>query len=767
MTSFAFLRSRRALLAICCAVLAVILALQASGGAQGPWTIDLSQWGNSTISLSPALTGRVHAGTATASSSFSEEAQALGPASSGSITFFPNVKLPCSTEVAGPLACLGMLEPEVTSGPDGTIYVTAQEGVPGGVNLLRRDPGSYEYVHVAKPDRNDPLTSATGLALGGGDNDLAVTTDGRVLVATLSLVSAPVSYSTDRGETFTKVELANGLVNVDRMWLTTFGKSTAYYAYHDNQLSQIWLVKSTNGGETWSTPVPVIPPEMLPQSVGVPFVTVGNVQGDIVADPDGRVYMPFLSSKGVEGNATPLNKPDSLYVAVTDTNGENPIVHTVYEGDEDIQGLFPAMASDLAGNIYATWTNKHQVFLAISRDHGETWSKPETISTGKGNTSTVFPFVIAGTKGRVALAWLGTDAETNDVTDAKWKVYFAQSLNALDANPTWTQVVASDDIVHVGSVCLEGLTCDVTGGNRSLLEVLQMGLTKDGRVIISYPTTRTGAAWSYLAEQRFGPGMYANIKPTPPPLQPDKPGGLVRALLKKLVPIPRFLTGEGAGTGLQDAEGNQVDAPGDTGGLSATPGNEGHVASANDITTSTAMPLVFAGAPFTATQILGGNLTLTAFLSEPSAEVGGDAVVGTINVRLVDVAPDGIETEIMYGETNYTAGIDPTKGVYTYKIPTPYEVLKGHHLRAEISTLHSLNTTTARFYYGDATYPAGFTVDTYTRASAPAPKPVAPKPRPRVKPRLPATGVGSTWPVAMLLLGSAAVAARSLRRRAF
>jgi hypothetical protein len=761
-----FLRSRRALLVVALLVVAYLLALQAAIPSRGPWTVDLSRFGHSTIMMSPSLTGRVHAGTAAASGSFSADAQAIGSAGSGGITFFPNVQMPCSTDVAGPLACLGLLEPEVTSGPDGTIYVSAQEGVPGGVNLWRRDPGSYEYVHVAKPDRNDPITSLTGLALGGGDNDLAVTTDGRVLVATLSLVSAPVSYSTDRGETFTKVELANGMPDVDRMWLTTVGKSTVYYAYHDNTLSQIWLVKSTDGGETWSPPVPVIPPDMLPQSVGIPFVTVGNVQGDIVADPDGRVYMPFLSSKGVDGNTTPLNKPDAYYVAVTDTNGENPTVHTVYEGDEDIQGLFPAIASDLAGNIYATWSNKHRVLLAISRDHGVTWSKPQAISTGAGNTSTVFPFVIAGSRGRVALAWLGSDAETNDVTEAKWKAYFAQSLNALDADPTWTQVVASDDFVHIGSICLEGLFCDVTGGDRSLAEVLQMGLTKDGRVIISYPTTRTGASWAYVAEQRFGPGMFANITPTPPPLQPDKPGGIVRTLLKKLPPIIRFFTGEGAGsTGLQDEQGNQVDAPGDTGGLSPAPGSEGHVASANEFTTSFAVPLAFDGPTLTANQILGGNLVLTAFLSEPTAGASGDVTAGTINVRLVDVAPDGMGVEIFYGETDYTAGVDASKGVYTYKIPGPYEVLKGHHLRAEISTLHSQYSAPARFYYGDATYPAGFAVDTFTRTSVLSSTPAPPKPKPRVKPGLPATGVASSWLLGLTLLAAAAAVTRTLRRR--
>lgn len=707
-----------------------------------------------------------HAGFMLHNTAVTANASSSGAAQSTAVsapTFFPNVKLPCSQQFSGALSgCGQQLEPEVASGPDGTIYVTAQEGVPGGVNVWRRDPGTYEYKQLYKADANEPLTSNTGLALGGGDNDLAVTTDGRVVVASLDLLSAPVSYSTDRGKTWNKVELANGLPNVDRMWLTTVGASTIYYAYHDNQISQIWLVKSTDGGATWSTPTPVIPADHLPQAASLQG-NAGNVQGDMVADPDGRIVIPFLSPKDVAENVVPMGKPDSMYVAVTDTNGENPTVHTVFEGDKDIMGLFPAVASDKAGNLYATFTDKHGIFFSISRDHGVTWSAPSKISTGKGNTSTVFPYIIGGSKGRVALAWLGSSAATNDVETAKWVTYFAQTTDALAKNPTWTQTIASDHVVHAASICLNGLACEATGGNRTLAEVLQMGITKDGRVIISYPDSSSGGGWSFLAEQRFGPGMYANIKPTPPPLVVDGPGGLIRGLVKRVGPLARYFTATEAGTGLQDAEGNQVDGLGETGALSPARGSEGHVASANEFTTSLGgNSIAFDGAPLSADTIVGGNLALTAFLQEATGE-GGEATSGTINARLFDVTPAGLKREIFYGELPYVAGIEATKSVYNYKILTPFEVPKGDRLRVEISTLHSQYSTTMRFYYGDATYPAGITLDTFVRASG-ATKPVA-KPKPHVLgEQLPATGVGSSSVLAVMILAGALGIRLSLRR---
>lgn len=732
-----------------------VLAVIASGAAGGSGTGTLRGAGSGTMLYSPALaTG----------------ARSSGVTTGGSVpapTFFPNVRLPCTTDVAGTFGCGQLLEPEVISGPDGTIYVTAQEGLPGGVDVWRRDPGTFEYKHLGKADANEPLTSATGFALGGGDNDVAVTTDGRLLVASLSLVSAPVSYSTDRGETFTKIELANGLPNVDRMWMTTVGKSTVYYAYHDNEISQIWLVKSTDGGETWGAPVPVLPPTMLPQWLGVQ-ATVGNVQGDMVADPDGRVVIPFLSPTDLVANVTPRNKPNGFYVAVTDTDGSNPQVHAVFEGQTDLMGLFPAIASDAAGNLYAAWTDKHGVFLSISRDHGVNWSAPRKISTGPGNASTVFPFVIAGSEGRVALAWLGTAATSNDDKTARWIVYYAMSTDALAKDPSWTQVVASDHVVHVAAVCLDGLTCSATGGDRRLAEVLQMGLTKDGRVIVAYPDSSSVSigAWSYLAEQRFGPGLYADKTPTPPLLVPAaRKGGPISALNKR--ETARFyLTGGEGVPGLPGPEG-EIDTVFSSGQISTTPGQAGHISASNGLTnTFIGLPMTFDGAAVPKTQILGGTLTFEAFIRETTSDVARAAGnPGAITIRLLDVGPNDTAREISTHAAYYEAGPEPTKNTFEFAMPTRWEMLKGHRLRVEISFAVG-HTSVAELFYGDQVHPSGFTIETFAAGAVaparPVPRPPLPKPLPGA---LPGTGVASSYLLALLALGAAGFTARSLLKR--
>lgn len=704
-------------------------------------------------------------------SSGSSSASAAPAEAVSAATFFPNVRLTCDPAVAGALVSCGqLLEPEVTSAPDGTIYVTAQEGLPAGVDLWRRDPSTYEYKHIAKPDANEPLTSSTGFALGGGDNDVAVTTDGRVLVATLSLVSAPVSYSTDRGQSFTKIELANGQPNVDRMWLTTVGRSTVYYAYHDNEISQIWLVKSTDGGATWSEPVPTIPADMLPQTAALQ-VTAGNVQGDMVADPDGRVVIPFLSPTDLAHNAVPMGKPNGLYVIVTDKDGGNPAAHTVFEGETDLMGLFPAVASDSKGNLYAAWTDKHGVFLSISRDHGVTWSKPQKISTGAGNRSTVFPFVIAGSKGRVALAWLGSSAATNNEKTAKWIVYFAQSLDALSSTPHWTQTAASDHVVHTAAICLDGLNCNAIGGDRRLAEVLQMGLTKDGRVLIAYPDSSNSAigAWAYIAEQRFGPGMYANIAPTPPlPAKVSKAGGRLGGVLKRLGKASYFLTSNG-GT-IPDQNGAIIDTFFDNGagigagGLSATPGDQAHVSHAGGLTNSQlGLPMTFQTEALKAPMTVGGAMTFTAYIAEPTSPLAEAAgAPGAVTLRLLDVAPDGSETEVTTQGAYYQPAVEVAKNAFTFSAVAPYTIPKGHILSAQVSWPLG-NTSETAFYYGDATYASGFTIETFSGSVVNKPRPIS---KPRVLPRqLPATGVGTSGLLAMLLLGTSGGAAVALRRR--
>jgi hypothetical protein len=56
--------------------------------------------------------------------------------------------------------------------------------------------------------------------------------------------------------------------------------------------------------------------------------------------------------------------------------------------------------------------------------------------------------------------------------DAAWDVYVNQSLNALDASRTFSQVKATTHPMHYDSICLNGLACDLASppGDRSMAD---------------------------------------------------------------------------------------------------------------------------------------------------------------------------------------------------------------------------------------------------------------------------------------------------------
>jgi hypothetical protein len=96
-------------------------------------------------------------------------------------------------------------------------------------------------------------------------------------------------------------------------------------------------------------------------------------------------------------------------------------------------------------------------------------------------STTVFPWVAAGgAPGRVAVAFYGATADGDPNSgefDAAWNVYVNQSLNALDATRTFSQVQATTHPMHYDSICLNGLGCDlaVPKGDRTLADFFAIG----------------------------------------------------------------------------------------------------------------------------------------------------------------------------------------------------------------------------------------------------------------------------------------------------
>ena len=200
---------------------------------------------------------------------------------------------------------------------------------------------------------------------------------------------------------------------------------------------------------------------------------------------------------------------------------------------------FSPIAIDGSGNLYVVWAQSPvdssgnvdgptTVFLATSTDGGATWSKPIDVSSRVGGLQTnVFPWVAAGSSGRVDIVWYGTKtlgACPNEpcgagFVDGSWNVYLAQTLNAVkngkpNSAPSFATAKVTEYPAHYGQICEFGLAC-TTGGDRGLLDFLQVQADPSGAADVvwadgandDFNGGETSAIVDY-AQQIGGPGLY-------------------------------------------------------------------------------------------------------------------------------------------------------------------------------------------------------------------------------------------------------------------
>ncbi len=132
-----------------------------------------------------------------------------------------------------------------------------------------------------------------------------------------------------------------------------------------------------------------------------------------------------------------------------------------------------------------------------------TWSAPQVI-TGSGSSAgtNTFPWITAGSGGRVDVVWYHTNEVSEQGTcasgsgtctlfgagsfqSAEWSVQMGQSLNANATSPAYTTSDVSETYVKHGQICTNGLGC-ATGGDRSLGDFLQVTTDQQGAAVVSY-----------------------------------------------------------------------------------------------------------------------------------------------------------------------------------------------------------------------------------------------------------------------------------------
>jgi len=458
----------------------------------------------------------------------------VGP---GTANYTPNESL-CLPAGAGQA-----VEPSMTVDSQGTIYVESIRGVPGGLDLWRWNKaadagpnanGTLPFKYEGQPDCGIFVTAfctTSGLAPGGGDGDVAVNNADPFNLnipnlAVVSLAAAEVtgSHSTDRADTFSTPDPATaGVPFDDRMWIDALDDPNhVYMEYHDfGTTSQIFVQRSNDGGQTYTDALGTVVDAATEPSVGPP---TGNIAGQIKVDRSscsshGNLYQIFVGPDNPTDNSNnSSNFFNAAYVGVasgvsltsptlsfTDYKIFSCGAGSTCPSGAGLGNLFPALAVDNFGYVYAVWSDNTTIYYSFSMSHGTHWSPAikVTQNTSQAGKSNVFPWIAADANGHVAIAWYGADQAGNSNTvplTTNWNVYLAETVNGHATTPVFTLSKATDHVNHTGQISTGGL---LGSSDRSLADFFQIAIDPTNhRVNVAYADNHAGTSVTYFTRQK-------------------------------------------------------------------------------------------------------------------------------------------------------------------------------------------------------------------------------------------------------------------------
>jgi hypothetical protein len=370
---------------------------------------------------------------------------------------------------------------------------------------------------------------------GGGDTEDEVNlVNGDLLFADQEAVAnEALASSTDHGDSWPAARefaVSNAASGVDRQWVgwadpllpNSVGLPIeAFLSYHV-PLVGVYV----QGVTTMGTPVPQPAPQLLEVNQS------GNLRVDNTSGPGrGWIYVPYRKGGGYFVASAPVSGyqlPGSW--SSNNVTGDTP-------------AIFPWLNLDARGNAYAVWVTNGIVYLSVSPidDSRNTppAGRPATFWTPKVRVSlpavgsAVFPAVTAGDAGRIAMTYMGSEdcagVSDNCPDAAHWNTYAAIITDALalaraGATTTVVSGKVNHRIVHRGQVCTSGTTCS---GDRSLLDMIDLGVDQTGRVGVVFmdnnnglaanPRTNPSKAGPFVefAKEISGPSLLAPTGTTP------------------------------------------------------------------------------------------------------------------------------------------------------------------------------------------------------------------------------------------------------------
>ena len=379
-------------------------------------------------------------------------------------------------------------EPVGITAEDGSIIVSAHAGTthlykdpaaaPGSQDFVdgyanqtlnwRSDNGgkSWKYVGLAGQEFGPHTATSSGFS----DPDLSMDAAGRIYNVEINLANVAVFSSPDDGQSWPRANpiAASG----DRPWVTGAQKDEVFL--YVNLPKQIW--RSTDGGLTFS------------------LVAQQNDVG-----PDGKMLVdPRNPKKGLLG---PLTQGG---VSISKDDGASWKSYPAPLGAST--QFFGTIAVDRKGGVYAanaggyagsadTVINGEVTFNYFNRNTNKWAKNPVKIPIPKGDA--MWPWLIAGDDGRVAVVWYQTLKGDQD----KFYAFAAYTKNGhgtvvkcSDGSkkfvpPQFSVANASHRPIHKGKICLSGTACNANAnfeaGDRRLGDFFSVNFDHKGRIYIA------------------------------------------------------------------------------------------------------------------------------------------------------------------------------------------------------------------------------------------------------------------------------------------
>lgn len=161
------------------------------------------------------------------------------------------------------------------------------------------------------------------------------------------------------------------------------------------------------------------------------------------------------------------------------------------------------------------WSSRAHIYLGVSTNKGKDWNVHQVTQTPG---TRVLPWVTAGDKGRVAMAYYDTPSEgnPNNLDEAIWDFKIVITENALTEEPMFI-VSNVTPIAHVGSVRTSGLDGDDgPPPDRDLGDYICVYVDSKGRVLAAFGVdgddgTNTREIPCLFARQVEGPFLFENV----------------------------------------------------------------------------------------------------------------------------------------------------------------------------------------------------------------------------------------------------------------